>query len=132
MEFAKYTNLCEYLENQSYPSNFTKQEKLILRRFSKKFEFDSKSKTLFYISKADKAKSKTDDCTTSNNSRKRRIVIEESEKEKIFQECHSSRFSGHMGRDNTLKKIKDRYYWPNFHADTLEMVRLYIKFIFVV
>ena len=120
MEFAKYTNLCEYLVNQSYPSNFTTQEKLILRRFSKKFEFDSKSKTLFYIRKAYKAK--TDDFNTSNNSRKRRIVIEESEKEKIFLECHFSQFSGHMGKDNTLKKIKDRAELSRGHTRNGEVI----------
>ena len=29
--------------------------------------------------------------------------------------------SGHAGRDNTLRKIKERFYWPDY-KDTMEMV----------
>ena len=31
-------------------------------------------------------------------------------------------FSGHAGRDNTLRKIKERFYWPDYYKDTMEMV----------
>ena len=30
--------------------------------------------------------------------------------------------SGHAGRDNTLRKIKERFYWPDYNKDTMEMV----------
>ena len=26
------------------------------------------------------------------------------------------------GRDNTLRKIKERFYWPDYHKGTMEMV----------
>ena len=35
---------------------------------------------------------------------------------KISEECHSAPFSGHVGRGNTLRKIKERFYWPDYHC----------------
>ena len=35
-------------------------------------------------------------------------------------------FSGHAGRDNTLRKIKERFYWPDYYKDTMEMASLLI------
>ena len=32
-------------------------------------------------------------------------------------------------RDNTLRKIKERFYWPDYHKDTMEMVSNKILFI---
>ena len=52
----------------------------------------------------------------------RRLVITEEEKARVFEECHSAPFSGHAGRDNTLRKIKERFYWPDYYKDTIEMV----------
>ena len=51
------------------------------------------------------------------------LVIKEDEKARVFEECHSSNFSGHAGRDNTIKKIEQRFYWPDYYKDTVEMVR---------
>ena len=46
----------------------------------------------------------------------RRLVITEEEKARVFEECHSAPFSGHAGRDNTLRKIKEGFYWPDYHC----------------
>ena len=46
----------------------------------------------------------------------RRLVITEEEKARVFEECHSAPFSGHAGRDNTLRKIKKGFYWPDYHC----------------
>ena len=51
----------------------------------------------------------------------RRLVITEEEKARVFEECHSAPFSRHAGRDNTLRKIKERFYWPDYYKDTMEM-----------
>ena len=51
MDSAKYTNLFRYLKNKVYPEGFTKQDKTILRKFAKKFEYDSKLESLFYVAK---------------------------------------------------------------------------------
>ena len=110
MDFAKYTNLFRYLKNKVYPEAFTKQDKTILRKFAKKFEYDSKLESLFYVAKE------------KDGTALRRLVIAEEDKARVFEECHSAPFSGHAGRDNTLRKIKERFYWPDYYKDTIEMV----------
>ena len=52
----------------------------------------------------------------------RRLVITEEENARVFKKSHSAPFSGHAGRDNTLRKIKERFYWSDYHKDTMEMV----------
>ena len=110
MDSTKYCNIMTYLRNSVYPDGFDKQAKSILRRLCKKYAFDEEKNTLFYLEKKD-------------GSTVKRIVIQEDEKLRVFQECHLANFAGHVGRDNTLRKIKDRYYWPEYYKDTLEMVR---------
>ena len=110
MDSAKYTNLFRYLKNKVYPEGFTKQDKTIFRKFAKKFEYDSKLESLFYVAKE------------KDGTALRRLVIAEEDKARVFEECHSAPFSGHAGRDNTLRKIKERFYWPDYYKDTIEMV----------
>lgn len=110
MDSAKYTNLFRYLKNKFYPEGFTKQDKTILRKFAKKFEYDSKLESLFYVAKE------------KDGTGLRRLVIAEEDKARVFEECHSAPFSGQAGRDNTLRKIKERFYWPDYYKDTIEMV----------
>ena len=112
MDSTKYRNVLEYVKSQAYPPGFTKQEKLVLRKFCKKFEYDQQKDSLFYMDKQ------------KDGSTLKRLVIKEDEKSRIFEECHSADFSGHAGRDNTLKKVKQRYYWPDYYKDTVEMVRI--------
>ena len=109
MASAKYRNLFQYLKKRAYPEGFTKQ-KTTLRKFAKKFEYDSKLESLFYVAKE------------KDGTALRRLVITEEEKARVFKECHSAPFSGHVVRDNTLRKIKKRFYWPDYYKDTMEMV----------
>ena len=51
MVSAKYRNLFQYLKKRAYPEGFTKQEKTTLRKFAKKFEYDSKLESLFCVAK---------------------------------------------------------------------------------
>lgn len=111
MESSKYASLVNYICFKTYPENYSKQEKLVLRRSSKNYEFEEQSKILFYLDKNPK-----------NGSIQRRMVEREEEKERVFNECHSSNYAGHAGRDNTVQKIKERYYWPNYYKETVEMV----------
>ena len=110
MDSAKHRNLFKYLKKKAYRKGFTKQDKTILRKFAKKFEYDSKLESLFYVAKE------------KDGTALRRLVITEEEKARVFEECHSAPFSGHAGRDNTLRKIKERFYWPDYYKDTIEMV----------
>ena len=41
MDSAKYRNLFKYLKKKVYPEGFAKQDKTTLRKFAKKFEYDS-------------------------------------------------------------------------------------------
>ena len=111
MDPTKYANIVQYLRDGKYPTDSNKQDKLVLRRCSKNFTFNVESDMLFYKDKR------------QNGSTFMRLVIKEDEKLRVFQECHSSGFAGHAGRDNTIQKIKDRYYWPQYYNDTVEMVR---------
>ena len=43
-----------------------------------------------------------------------RLVVKRSEADRIFLECHLTA-GGHRGRDATVGKVKQRYYWPNFY-----------------
>ena len=100
MDSAKYRNLFQYLKNKVYLEGFTKQDKTTLRKFAKKFEYDSKLESLFYVAKE------------KDGTALRRLVIAEEDKARVFEECHSATFSGHAGRDNTMRKSKEGFYWP--------------------
>ena len=102
MASAKYRNLFQYLKKKVYPERFTKQ-KTTLRKFAKKFEYDSKLESLLYVAKE------------KDGTALRRLVI--TEEERVFEECHYAAV-----RDNTLRKIKERFYWPDYYKDTMEMV----------
>ena len=106
MDWTKYQNILDYVNSLAYLEGFSKQEKLVLRKFAKHFEFDPQSKSLFYIDKR------------KDGTFVKRLVVKEDEKARIFEECHSADFSGHPGRDNTIKKIRERYYCPDYYKDT--------------
>ena len=110
MDSDKYRNLFKYLKKKVYPEGFTKQNKTTLRKFAKKFEYDSELESLFYVAKEE------------DGTALRRLVITEEEKARVFEECNPTPFSGHAGLDNTLTQIKERFYWPNYYKDTIEMV----------
>ena len=73
MASAKYRNLFQYLKNKVYPEGFTKQDKTTLQKFAKKFEYDSKLESLFYVAKE------------KDGTALRRLVITEEEKARVFE-----------------------------------------------
>ena len=52
----------------------------------------------------------------------RLVLHRREEKERVFNECHLTA-GGHKGRDATIAKIKERYYWPSYFKEVEEMVR---------
>ena len=51
MDSTKYRNLFQYLKRKVYPESFAKQDKTTPRKSAKKFEYDSKLESLFYVAK---------------------------------------------------------------------------------
>ena len=54
------------------------------------------------------------------------VVRGKEEMGRVFEECHKAQFGGHVGRDNTLTKIKKRYFWPGFYNDTMKMISFFL------
>jgi hypothetical protein len=50
-------------------------------------------------------------------------VIQDFEKDIILNGLHSDPLSGHFGFENTLRKIKQRYYWPQMTQDVEDFVK---------
>ena len=40
-----------------------------------------------------------------------------------FMECHADPAGGHLGRNKTIMKVKQRHYWPNQFVDMDRRVR---------
>ena len=73
---GKYGNCWKYRGIfQNYPEGFSKNEKLILRKFCKNFEYDDQTDCLFYIDKR------------RDGSTLKRLVIKEEEKSRVFEEA---------------------------------------------
>jgi len=51
------------------------------------------------------------------------IVLPSELRNQVLDELHASNASGHMGRNKTLPKVRDRYYWAGMAAD----VRSYLR-----
>ena len=111
MENEQYAAITGYLEHGTYPAGYTKSQKFVLRRSCKNYRM-VKDK-LFY-------KDQNQDGTNLD-----RLVLKGSETDRVFLECHLTA-GGHRGRDTTVGKIKERYYWPNFYKEIEEKVYIYI------
>lgn len=111
MDDEQYAAICGYLERGVYPDGFSKSQKFVLRRSCKGYKL--LKDTLYY-------KDQKADGTDFE-----RLVIKRNEADRVFQECHLTA-GGHRGRDATVGKIKERYYWPNFYKEIEEKVSIAI------
>lgn len=108
MDEERYNNLQRYLASKEFPPGFTKLQRYVLKRASKKFTL--KGQQLLYVDR------RPDESTFE------RIVIKgKEEAERVFDECHLGA-GGHRGRDATIGKIKARYYWPNYYIEVEKKV----------
>ncbi|OLY78994.1 Retrovirus-related Pol polyprotein from transposon 412, partial [Smittium mucronatum] len=53
----------------------------------------------------------------------RRVIINKGEQNQIIQEIHSGIGGGHRGRDGTMRKIKDRYFWYSMYKDVETFIK---------
>lgn len=107
MEDEQYTAITGYLQHGTYPAGFTKSQKFVLRRSCKSFKLVKGE--LYY-------KDQNPDGTDFD-----RFVLKRNETDRVFLECHLTA-GGHRGRDATIGKVKERYYWPNYYKEIEEKV----------
>ena len=53
----------------------------------------------------------------------RRVIKNKEEAKKILKNMHDSRYCGHMGIQNTLKKVAIRFWWPKMGEDIANYVK---------
>ncbi|TPX53137.1 hypothetical protein PhCBS80983_g06358 [Powellomyces hirtus] len=40
-----------------------------------------------------------------------------------IESCHDDLLAGHLGRDRTLQKVQESYWWPDWHSDVVNHVK---------
>ncbi len=48
------------------------------------------------------------------------LVMPESEKTRVLTKMHSGTLGGHLGEDKTMDRVRERYYWPDYHYDVCD------------
>eukprot|EP00731_Ephydatia_muelleri_P005433 Em0002g1609a len=103
MEQSEYDTLLAFCCDCKYPPECSKNEKDYIRRRAKNFIV--KEGLLFYRDKHNKEYR----------------VVTKKEKMKVLDGCHSAELGGgHFGRDKTLLKISERFYWIGMVNDVKE------------
>eukprot|EP00731_Ephydatia_muelleri_P007552 Em0003g1800a len=104
MEQSEYDTLLAFCCDCKYPPECSKNEKDCIRRRAKNFLV--KEGLLFYRDKHNKEYR----------------VVTKKEKMKVLDGCHSAELggAGHFGRDKTLLKISERFYWIGMVNDVKE------------
>jgi len=88
------SDMKKYMETNEYPVGFDKPQKTAMWKFKKSFQIiDGR---LFYTRKKGNAKL---------------CIMDEDEKNKIFQKCHIDDGGQHVGVNKTHVRITSNYYW---------------------
>ena len=109
MEDDQYQAFFSYVSTKEYPPGYSKTQKYILQRACKSYVVEGGQ--LFYV-----------DRRTDGSTLNRLVIRGREEAERVFMECHLTG-GGHRGRDATVGKIRDRYYWPNYYKEVEQKVR---------
>ena len=124
-EYFDYLTSGIYPESCDVPAGYLRTSRR--KNFRKRviaYTISSDKTDLFYTRKLKKDKNSTEQVTV-------KIVIDVDRRHGIIKNIHegpgdtedSKALGGHLGRDKTLAKIAERYYWPNFSADVREFCR---------
>ena len=112
------SRIVSYILHKEYPSECKKVDKYVLRRTAKKYSVE--------ITPANKDDSSVGEGRPIiwfvGKGKKLLVIKGEQENKRVFLECHASNYGGHVGRDNTIKKIRERYHWPEYYKDTISTV----------
>ncbi|GBC34259.1 DDE-type integrase/transposase/recombinase [Rhizophagus irregularis DAOM 181602=DAOM 197198] len=107
MDLSTYFSLIQFLTDYSMPIHLTKEQRAAIKR-----------KSRYFIILNDQLYKKNKD----NPSRPIKVV-KESEVESILYHLHSDPLSGHFSIDETYRRVKIRYYWPQMFTDVRHYVR---------
>jgi len=107
MDSQLYSQLVNFLTNIILPNNLTKQEKDAIKRKSRYFILINKQ--LFKKNK--------------NKQQPPLKVLQKNEINEILYYLHEDDLAGHFNIEETFRKVKNRYYWPQMYED----VRNYVK-----
>ena len=83
-----------------YPDSFDKEQKRELRRKASKYTLEDEM--LYW--------------------KGRRWIINEEQKDRIFQSCHADQLSGHFVRDKTREKIWSRFFWSGIYDEVTNRI----------
>jgi hypothetical protein len=107
MDLNTYYSLIQFLTTLSLPLYLTKEQQAAIKR-----------KSRYFIVVNDQLYKKNKD-----NPNRPIKVVKQNEVEEILYHTHSDPLTGHFSLDETYRKIKLRYYWPQMFED----VRTYIR-----
>ena len=115
MDETRYDSIVRYLTTGSYPDGANKVAKYTLRRASKNFRVKGPSLYLWYYI----------DSLKDGTIIERLTIRGKEEAARVFLECHVGAGGGYRGRDSTVNKVRQRYYWPNYYRDCIDKVLLF-------
>ena len=118
MNESLYDSIVSYILHKEYPSECKKVDKYVPRRTAKKYSVE-----ITPANKDDSSVGEGRPILWFVGKGKKLIIIKgEQENKRVFLECHASNYGGHVGRDNTIKEIRERYHWPEYYKDTISTV----------
>ena len=120
-KFTKFESsmkdVVSYIVDQKYPDGLSRDQKKEFRRKCKCFTL--REGVLYYVGFGNKGKTSA------------RVISNRDEQLRIVSATHSGlgdskqakSLSGHLGRDKTQAKIKERFYWPTITKDVQDFVQ---------
>ena len=63
--------------------------------------------------------------TSAGNYVTKQLILPKSLRVTILHQLHNSPTAGHLGIDKTMGKVKERFYWVNYHSDVKKWCKTY-------